>query len=51
MMRYPKPTSVGATFVKTLIADLMVQTFVDGHSLQNMDWRRAAVFGTFGFLF
>ena len=51
MMRYPKPTSVGATFTKTLIADLMVQIFVDGHSLQTMDWTRAAVFGTFGFFY
>ena len=51
MMKYPKQTSVGATFIKTLAADLMVQMYVDGHSIDNMDWTRAAVFGTFGFCY
>eukprot|EP01084_Bolivina_argentea_P279039 476981_1 len=51
LMKYPKQTSVGFTCVKTIAADLVVQTFVDGSSLNEIDYTRTAVFGSFGFLY
>eukprot|EP01084_Bolivina_argentea_P300242 517665_1 len=51
LMRYPKCTSIGLTVVKTMAADLIVQTTVDGKSLNNIDFVRASVFGTFGFVY
>ena len=51
MMQYPKQTSVGATCLKTLGADLLVQIMIDKNSINNIDWTRAAVFGTFGFFY
>ena len=50
-MKYPKQTSVGTTCLKTIAADLLVQTCVDKKSINNIDWVRASVFGTFGFLY
>ena len=51
MMRYPKQTSVAFTAIKTIIADLFTQTVIEGTSINNIDWTRNAVFGTFGFLY
>eukprot|EP01083_Nonionella_stella_P005667 16369_1 len=51
MMKHPKACSIGCTFVKTLSADLIVQRYVDGHSFSDIDWTRAAVFGSFGFVY
>eukprot|EP01083_Nonionella_stella_P130836 397179_1 len=51
MMKHPKGISIGFTCIKTLFADLVVQTCVDGHSVNTMDWTRAAVFGSFGFVY
>ena len=53
MMRYPKQTSVAFTGIKTVAADLVVQTCVDGNSIfkGTMDWNRTAVFGTFGLFY
>lgn len=51
MFRYPIQTSVMSTGIKTVAADLLVQSVVEKHSLSEMDWNRVAVFGCFGFMY
>ena len=48
-MRNPIKTSVGFTCLKTIAADLFTQKVIEGK--KEIDWRRNAVFGTFGFLY
>lgn len=51
LMKYPKQTSILLATIKTISADLLIQTYIDGKSWQNIDWTRASVFGAFGFCY
>jgi hypothetical protein len=49
--RAPFSSQVAVATTKTIAADIVVQTAVEGKSLQNVDYRRVGVFGAFGFLY
>ena len=49
--RAPFSSQVAVATTKTVAADLLVQTAVEGKSLQDVDYRRVAVFGAFGCLY
>merc|ERR1712110_561246 len=49
MMKYPKTSSIMFTGLKTVAADLFTQKIIEG--CDQINWRRNAVFGTFGFLY
>lgn len=51
MMKHPKTTSVMITGFKTIAADLVTQTLIEGTSFKDVDWTRTAVFGSFGFFY
>ena len=51
MERHPLFTAVGIATVKTCAADLFVQTYVEGVSFDEIDWRRAGLFLSFGFVY
>ena len=48
MKRNPLATSLVVTTVKAAAADLMVQTVVEGKSLQTIDTKRTSLFALFG---
>lgn len=45
----PIKLGVGIATVKTLVADLLTQTALEGKTFEEIDWRRNAVFTLFGF--
>ena len=49
--RAPFSSQVAVATTKTVAADLLVQTAVEGKSFQDVNYRRVAVFGTFGCLY
>jgi len=49
--RAPFSSQVAVATTKTIAADMLVQTAVEGKSLQDVDYRRVGVFGAFGCLY
>eukprot|EP00484_Ammonia_sp_Unknown_P009799 CAMPEP_0197055110 /NCGR_PEP_ID=MMETSP1384-20130603/57794_1 /TAXON_ID=29189 /ORGANISM="Ammonia sp." /LENGTH=206 /DNA_ID=CAMNT_0042488565 /DNA_START=9 /DNA_END=629 /DNA_ORIENTATION=+ len=48
LRRYPWASGAVITCGKTIVADLIVQSFVDKKKWNEIDWIRVSVFGTFG---
>ena len=46
--RAPFMSQVAVATVKTMAADIIVQTTVEGKSLHDVNWRRVSIFGAFG---
>eukprot|EP00511_Aplanochytrium_stocchinoi_P007611 CAMPEP_0204850590 /NCGR_PEP_ID=MMETSP1347-20130617/8439_1 /ASSEMBLY_ACC=CAM_ASM_000690 /TAXON_ID=215587 /ORGANISM="Aplanochytrium stocchinoi, Strain GSBS06" /LENGTH=231 /DNA_ID=CAMNT_0051993673 /DNA_START=303 /DNA_END=998 /DNA_ORIENTATION=- len=49
--RHPFAFGVGFTVVKTAAADMVVQSFVEGKALEAIDYRRTAIFSSFGLVY
>jgi hypothetical protein len=49
MGRYPKTFGIGIATVKTAVADMLIQKYIEKR--ENLDWKRVGFFGMFGFAY